>query len=157
MDPQFDPEETGMFKEHKPKEVDMVKQQVAACDAQMSVLDRDARKAQYDADCLALARDLAQVGSIYQQLEKNERGRRHERITHMRNQNVIGAAIINEFMMNNLSVHCGVVKDQLNIVTKATGNQPTPELRAIRPFVVQPFSGLYNLRKVVCFLNCNIT
>ncbi|CAK8990644.1 unnamed protein product [Durusdinium trenchii] len=118
LDPQFDVEETSMFKEHKPEEVDHVKQRVAHVDAQMTLLNQDARKAQFEADCLALARDLAQVGSIYQQVEKNDRGRRHEKVAHLRAQNVIGASIVNEFMLANLAVHSGVVKDQLEIVTQ---------------------------------------
>ncbi|CAK9065321.1 unnamed protein product [Durusdinium trenchii] len=79
LDPQFNPEETTMFKEHKPEEVDAVKEQVAQCDAQVSVLNQDARKAQFEADCLALARDLAQVASLYKVIEKGERGRRSDK------------------------------------------------------------------------------
>lgn len=118
LDPQFNPEETTMFKEHKPEEVDAVKEQVAQCDAQVSVLNQDARKAQFEADCLALARDLAQVASLYKVIEKGERGRRQEKLAHLRAQNVIGAAIVNDYMLQNLAVHSGVIKDQMNVLTK---------------------------------------
>ena len=118
LDPQFSFEDTSLFKEHKPVEKDPVKERMATVDAQVSVLTQESRKAQFDADCLALARDLAQVGSMCKVMEKSERAKHQEKVLHIRNQNKIGASIVNEFMMNNLSVHAGVVRDQTNVISR---------------------------------------
>ena len=53
-------EDTSIFIEHKPIEIDPVQKQLALVDAQVSVLTKGSRQAQWDADKLALARDLAQ-------------------------------------------------------------------------------------------------
>lgn len=118
LDPAFSPEDTSIFIEHKPLEIDPVQKQLALVDAQVSVLTKESRQAQWDADKLALARDLAQIGSLYKQHEKNEKGKRLERIGHIRSQNTIGAAIISEYMDNNMAVHCGIVKDQTNVANR---------------------------------------
>lgn len=121
LDPQFNPEETALFKEHKPAEVDHLKKQVALADDQVTVLTKESKKAQFEADCLALARDLAQVSSMYKLIEKGERGKRQEKIAHLRSQNVIGASIVSDYMLSNLAIQSGVVKEQLNGLTKAMG------------------------------------
>ena len=95
-----------------------MQQQMALVDAQVSVLTKESRQAQWDADKLALARDLAQVGTLYKQHEKNEKGKRLERISHLRSQNTIGAAIVSEFMDNNMAVRSGVIKDQTNVADR---------------------------------------
>ena len=118
LDPQFNFEDTSMFKEHKPADKDPIKEKMATVDAQVSVLTQESRKAQFEADCLALARDLAQVGSMCKVMEKSERAKHQEKVLHMRNQNKIGAAVVSEFMMNNLSVHAGVVRDQTNVISR---------------------------------------
>ncbi|CAK9077267.1 unnamed protein product [Durusdinium trenchii] len=107
LDPQFNPEETTMFKEHKPEEVDAVKEQVAQCDAQVSVLNQDARKAQFEADCLALARDLAQVASLYKVIEKGERGRRSDKD---REQNTFNGCqiMLDRILLNSVLMKSGV-------------------------------------------------
>lgn len=121
LDPSFDPEETSIYKEHKPPEIDVVKEQVAQAEKKMSVLNQQSRKAAYESDTLALARDLAQIFSLMKQVEKTDRARRLEVVSHLRSQNTIGASIVNEFMSSNLSILCGVVKEQMNHIDRARG------------------------------------
>eukprot|EP00435_Cladocopium_sp_Y103_P045911 s221_g13.t1 len=79
---------------------------------------QDARRAQYEADTLCLARDLAQVGSIYKEVEKTEHAKRTEKLVHLRAQNTIGAAIVSEFMGQNMAVMSGVIKEQLAAIDR---------------------------------------
>lgn len=126
LDPSFDPEETSLYKEHKPPEVDVVKAQLAEAEKKMDVLNQQSRKAQYESDTLALARDLAQIFSLMKQVEKSERTRRLEAVSHLRSQNTIGASIVNEYMSNNLSILCGVIKEQMNHIDRVWSAESLP-------------------------------
>ena len=90
----------------------------------------DARKAQFEADTLALARDIAQIGAIYKEVTKSENARRLEKVVHLRAQNVIGASIVSDFMANNLAVVSGVIKDQMASIDRVWG--PKEEFYTVR-------------------------
>lgn len=123
LDPSFQEDDSAIFKEYKPQTEDPMKQQLATIDEQVSVLAQESRKAQYEADTLALARDLAQITSFYKEVDRGERAKRLEKVNHLRAQNTIGAAIVSEYMSNNLAVNCGVVKDQMNVANRAWGSK----------------------------------
>ena len=89
-------------------------------DEDISKLNADARKVQYDADCLALARDLAQVANLYKEIMKSQQAERQERIVHLRGQNLIGASLVSDFMSNNLAIHSGNPKELISLAERVS-------------------------------------
>ena len=69
-----------------------------AADSKLNALSDDARKAAWEHDTLQLARDCAQVGKMFQANEKSVRAERLRRITHMRQENSIGASLVESYM-----------------------------------------------------------
>lgn len=123
LDPAFSVQETTMYQEHieSVKEEDTPNQVTSMVDEKVSQLAADARRAQYDADSLALARDVAQVSNIHKALCKSEQAARNERLSHFRAQNTIGAALVAEFMAGNMSVHSGTSKEMLGVIERVHG------------------------------------
>lgn len=117
-------EQTSLYTEHAPKRVDRTKERVDKADEGIQTLTAEARKAQYDADQLALARDIAQIGTLYREVAKTESAARTARITHLRGQNCIGAALVSEFMNSNMSVHAGTCREQISLAERARGSKP---------------------------------
>lgn len=105
-------EETGIYTDHAPDEPDIAQARMRQADERVSLLNKDARKAQYDADTLSLARDIAQVGNLFRQIAKTESAARAEKLLHLRNQNVIGASLVAEWMSNHMHVQAGNLKEQ---------------------------------------------
>lgn len=95
-----------------------MKEQLQRADEQVSLLSKDARDAQFNADSLALARDLAQIGAIFKEVTRTEEAKRVEKVLHARSQHVIGQSIIAEFMGANMAVVSGVVRDQLAAIDR---------------------------------------
>ncbi|CAK9074968.1 Uncharacterized protein SCF082_LOCUS36423 [Durusdinium trenchii] len=118
LDSSFTMEQTSLYTEHAPKRVDRTKERVDKADEGIQTLTAEARKAQYDADQLALARDIAQIGTLYREVAKTESAARTARITHLRGQNCIGAALVSEFMNSNMSVHAGTCREQISLAER---------------------------------------
>ena len=91
-------------------------------DARVQVLAADARKSQFDADCLALARDVAQITAVYKEVDRTEHAIRTERVAHLRGQNCIGAALVAEHMTNHMAVHAGPCKEQIALAERVRGS-----------------------------------
>ena len=121
LNPQFTAAESQIYIDHVPQRPDPVKARLETVDEQVSVLHTDARRAQFEADSLSLARDVAQLGQIYREISKSEHAKRTEKVVHIRNQNVIGSSIVSEYMSNNMAVMSGVVRDQLAAMDRARG------------------------------------
>ena len=119
LDNNFKIEETSMFMEYAPKLVDKTKEQVDLADAKVQTLTADAKKAQYDADCLSLARDVAQIANVHREVVQSDAAARTERIAHLRGQNCIGASLVAEYMANNMAVHAGPPRDQIALAERA--------------------------------------
>ena len=138
MEPTWTSESLSIFNDHMPKAVDKTQDKVAEADEKVSILNKDARKAQFEADTLALARDIAQIGAIYKEVTKSENARRQEKVVHLRAQNVIGASIVSDFMTNNLAVMSGVIKDQMAAVDRVWG----PKQHSVQLFyLISPCSN----------------
>lgn len=123
LDPAFSVEDTTIYQEHveSVKEEDKPNQVSSMVDEKVSQLAADARRAQYDADSLALARDVAQVSNIHKALCKSEQAARNERLSHLRTQNTIGAALVADWMSSNMSVHSGTSKEMLGVIDRVHG------------------------------------
>ncbi|CAL1172840.1 unnamed protein product [Cladocopium goreaui] len=107
-----------MFTEVAPKKIDTTKEKVEQADQKLQALSAESRKAQFQADSLALARDLAQVGNVYRDVVKSENSIRQERIMHLRGQNCIGAALVADYMSLNMAVHAGSLKEQISLADR---------------------------------------
>lgn len=119
MDPHFKIEDTSMWKEHAPKPTETVATKVAAADSEVDNLTKESRKAQFDADCIALARDCAQIGQLVKEVNKCDQTARTERVLHLRHQNTIGAGLVSEYMATNIALGSGSVKDQQSLMDRA--------------------------------------
>ena len=119
LDNNFKIEETNMYLEYAPKIADKTKEQVDLADAKVQSLTADAKKAQYDADCLALARDVAQIANVHREVVQSDAAARTERIAHLRGQNCIGASLVADYMTNNMAVHAGPCRDQIALAERA--------------------------------------
>ena len=112
-------EQTTLYTENAPAPKDDIKDKVLVVDEKVQSLTADARRAQYEADTLSLARDVAQIGHLYGEVSRTEHALRTERITHLRNQNCIGASLVADFMANNMAIHGGNCKDQMSLAERA--------------------------------------
>lgn len=100
-----------LWVENLPKQVSDSCHQLAAADEQINKLGQDARKALWETDQLKLARDLAMLGRLHNDVLKTERSRRLGKITHLRQQNIVGAGLVTHFMDENCSFITGVQRD----------------------------------------------
>ncbi|CAK9003468.1 unnamed protein product [Durusdinium trenchii] len=129
MDPHFKIEDTSMWKEHAPKPTETVATKVAAADSEVDNLTKESRKAQFDADCIALARDCAQIGQLVKEVNKCDQTARTERVLHLRHQNTIGAGLVSEYMATNMALGSGSVKDQQSLMDRFLSRFPdTPTI-----------------------------
>ena len=101
-DPGFVPSSTALWHDHLPT-VDE-----ATCNAAMDNADKQLTKLKADqddscfqADCLKLARDCAMLGRIYDAESKSARSSRMKKVTHINEQNTIGANLVSNFMESN--------------------------------------------------------
>ena len=113
LDESFRPEETAIYKELLPEQTDLVAKNLEKVNTQVSSFNDEAKKAMYAADTLSLAHDLAQIGNVYKAIAKSEHAKKTEKALHLKSQNTIGSAIVQEFMANNMAIGSGVLKDQM--------------------------------------------
>ena len=90
-----------------------------SADAQVAERTKEARKAQWEADTLSLARDVAMLGSLYKEVSKTEAAKRAEKVLHLKNQNTIGMALMGDYMNTNMSVQSAQPKEQLSLMDRA--------------------------------------
>ena len=92
--------------------------QVSMADERVSSLSMEARRAQYESDTLALARDVAQLGNLYRETCKSQHAERQEKILHIRHQNVIGSGIVSDWMAAICSIQSGFIKEQITAIDR---------------------------------------
>ena len=122
LDENWDLKETMMFTDRCPQVATTgtrERERICQADQEATQLSRDARRAQWDADCLSLARDVAMLGSLYKEVSKSEQAARTSKILHLKNQNTIGASIVKDFMQRYESIHSGPPRDQATLIEQA--------------------------------------
>lgn len=119
----FQPQATTIYKEHMPEDKDRAAEQLKQVETQVSTFNHEAKVAMYAADTLSLAHDLAQIGNVYKAISKSEHARKTEKVLHLKAQNTIGAAIVQDFMANNMAIGSGVLKDQISLVDRVWDGQ----------------------------------
>lgn len=119
-DPEFKPNFTSVWGEHaKTKKIE--DSALEQANNRLEALSADSRKAAYEHDTLLLAKDLATIGKLFGISEKSARAERLKKITHMREQNTMGANIVESFMERNAVLKCGTEPDILSIVEQVGG------------------------------------
>ena len=112
-------ENFSMWVENLPKQVNDTSHQLAAADTKIDKLGQDARKALWETDQVKLARDLAILGRLHNDVMKTDRSRRLGKIAHLRQQNVVGAGLVTNFMDEMCSFITGVERDLESALNKA--------------------------------------
>lgn len=105
-DPAVRPDHLQLWLDHAPaqkKETDAF----VIVDDRLSKLDASARAAAWDRDSMKLAKDVANLGRLYNAEVKSERAIKTNRLLHLRGQNTIGASIVNSYMTERCSFVSG--------------------------------------------------
>ncbi|CAL1146706.1 unnamed protein product [Cladocopium goreaui] len=90
-----------------------------AADNKLDALSKDAKQKAWQHDSLSLARDVAAIAKMMQQVQKTEKAERLRRITHARSENVIGASIISNHMEKHAKHLGGSEADLTHAVEQA--------------------------------------
>ena len=109
-----------MWQEHAPKTEEITKQaQLSAADDKLESLSKDAKQKAWQHDSLSLARDVAAIAKMYQQVQKDTNAERIRRVAHVRSENMIGASIINNHMEQHAKHMAGSENDLINAAEQA--------------------------------------
>ena len=102
-DPNFEPSGTIMWIESSPEKKAAQNLDVAMgqADDKITKLESEQTEAAWNADTLKLAKDASMCAKILQQAVSNERTDRLAKITHIKEQNKIGASIVSTFSEAN--------------------------------------------------------
>lgn len=119
MDPCFKVDLTTMWTENLPSVSADTGQQLVQADQALDQMVENNAKLQFEQDALGLARDAAQLARLKQEIMKNERSARHARVLHLRQENQIGAGVVNKFMAENCKLFSGALSDIQQELTKA--------------------------------------
>lgn len=128
-DPMFKPSYLHFWNENLPAPKPTVNP-FSVADEQISQLSVDARRAAWERDTLQLAKDLANLGKVFEQETRSEQAKRTQRILHIRQQNLIGASIVENFMKTHLAFHHGNVADLCSHTNKAGDCQTRVPLKS---------------------------
>ena len=105
-DPSFKALHSQLWQEHAPDIKEEIKA-FSSIDSKINELGKEAREAAYQRDRVLLAKDLANVGRLYQLVVKNQRASKMNKILHCKAQNTIGASIVSNWMQENCQFRCG--------------------------------------------------
>ena len=100
-DPSFMPHQLDLWTENVEAKAAPVESSFQAVDEEINKLDHSAKESAFRQDCLKLTRDCAQLGLLYKSEAQHERALRLQRVTHLKNQNTIGANFIRDFMSHS--------------------------------------------------------
>eukprot|EP00435_Cladocopium_sp_Y103_P025652 s2929_g6.t1 len=128
MDPAFRLEDLNMWKENIPNASTLSDGQLCKADDKIDELILSQNKLSFEADALALARDAAQLATLYREEQKTDRGARLAKVLHLKQQNQIGSSLTMDFMRKRR------VEDKFS----AKQLEPTPIfVRALSPLQEQ--------------------
>ena len=102
----FDPHHLQLWTENVTRKSAPTEVSFQLVDDQIEKLDKDARESAFRQDCLKLTRDCAQLALIYKQVSNHERASRLHKVTHLKQQNTVGADYVRKFMNLNMK-HVG--------------------------------------------------
>ena len=102
----FEPHHLTLWTENVTKKPAPAEVSFQLVDDEIDKLDKDARESAFRQDCLKLARDCAQLALIYKQLSNHDWAARLQKVTHLKQQNTVGADYVRKFMALNMK-HVG--------------------------------------------------
>ena len=107
----FKPEHMSMWQENLgSSKVIADSSDLGEADGKIEALQLQQSKMQYEADALALARDAAQLASLYQQEMKSDRSMRLAKVMHLKQENSIGSGLV----LQHTRKYCHHVSGPLN-------------------------------------------
>ena len=130
-------------------------------DAEITKLDKNAREASFRQDCLKLTRDCAQLAVLYKTEAKHQRAERLHKVSHLKEQNTLGANYIRQFMSRNTRFLAGRLAEQETAMDEADSCQLTLDVyrKSIAYFriVQKPFRNkliiVFNKLYLVLFID----
>ena len=94
-DPNFKPSDATMWQDHAPvpetTDDPTANLHLGTADDKLQNLSKDARQKAWEHDSLSLARDVAAIAKMHQQVLKNDKADRLRRVAHVRSENMIVA------------------------------------------------------------------
>lgn len=105
-DPSFRVLHTQIFLDNAPK-VKHDDSAYTSAEVKVSQLDDESRKAGWQRDTLVLARDVANLGRLFEAEAKSDRAKKTARLLHCKAQNTIGSGIVNAYMTQNCNFVAG--------------------------------------------------
>lgn len=121
MDPAFQLSDLNMWKENIPNSQQMSDGELCKADDKIDELMLSQNKLSFDADALALARDAAQLATLYREEQKTDRSARLAKVLHLKQQNQIGSTLTMDFMRKRCYHVAGPVQDLSNALDKVEG------------------------------------
>ena len=113
-DPLFKVEQCKMWIENYPAATKPLQgDQLAAADQTIQHLQQNQAKIQFEADALTLARDATQIASLLAEDVQSERAKRLQRVLHLRQENALGATIVQKHM----ATHCYHGSGPVSLIT----------------------------------------
>ena len=122
-DAAFKPEQTSIWSEGLPQQANVPpdQNQLVSCDEKIDKLSEKQNRLQFEADCLALARDASQLARLFNEETKTERAWRMAKVAHLRQENQIGSNLVMKHMNHACQHFCGSTADLQVELAKAYG------------------------------------
>lgn len=86
-----------MWQEYVPDKEKETEQALVNAEKQLMAFEADKNDATWQADCLKLCRDVSMAAKLLEAADRNDRTVRLARITHLKEQNRIGAGVVTTF------------------------------------------------------------
>ena len=122
-DPNFKPSDATMWQDHAPvpetTDDPTANLHLGTADDKLQNLSKDARQKAWEHDSLSLARDVAAIAKMHQQVLKNDKADRLRRIAHVRSENMIGGSVVSNYMEQHAKHIAGAESDLITCVEQA--------------------------------------
>ena len=119
MEPMWSHECFSMWADNVPNVSINATSQIAQADSQIEKLGKETRKTMWETDTMKLARDVAVLGRLYADTVKSDSAKRLRRITHLKQQNVLGSNLVTNWMEETCRFVGGIQKDLESSLNKA--------------------------------------
>lgn len=100
-DPCFDHTTVAMWQENAPVNTKDADDALQSAERQIQAFESNRNDATWQSDCLKLCRDVSMCAKMLEAAERNERTMRLARITHLKEQNRVGASVVTTFTEKN--------------------------------------------------------
>ena len=126
MEPMWSHECFSMWADNVPRASANAESQIAKADSQIEMLGKETRKTMWETDTMKLARDVAVLGRMYADTVKSDAAKRLRKITHLKQQNVVGSNLVTNWMEQTCRFVGGIQKDLESSLNKALNAMKHP-------------------------------